>query len=98
MSQDGILVNHAGLEQAAQDLSGMVKGIENRLHSLESELAPLKSDWMGSAQEAYTTAKQKWDRAMEEMKTLLAETSTAVSTSNEDYRAADKRGAASFEI
>ena len=98
MSIDGLRVNHAGLETAAQDLADAVKKIDDRLNQLESELAPLRSDWTGNAQQAYVVAKTKWDTAMQEMKTLLAETSTAVVHSNAEYRAADARGAASFEI
>jgi WXG100 family type VII secretion target len=98
MSLDGLRVNHAGLDTAAEDLGRAVKAIDDRLNRLESELAPLRSDWTGNAQQAYTTAKAKWDNAMNEMKALLAETSTAVTQSNAEYKAADMRGAASFDI
>ena len=98
MSLDGLRVNHAGLDTAAQDLSRAVQQIDDRLNRLESELAPLRSDWTGNAQQAYTTAKAKWDAAMQEMKTLLADTSATVTQSNQEYMAADKRGAASFDI
>ena len=98
MSLDGLRVNHAGLDMAAQDLSDSVKKIDDRLNRLESELAPLRSDWTGSAQQSYQVAKAKWDTAMQEMQDLLQETSTTVHQSNADYRAADQRGAASFEI
>jgi early secretory antigenic target protein ESAT-6 len=98
MTMDGLRVNHAGLDNAADDLGQAVKKIDDRLNRLEAELAPLRSDWSGNAQQAYTTAKAKWDNAMNEMKTLLAETSTAVMQSNQEYKAADQRGAASFDI
>lgn len=98
MSLDGLRVNHAGLDTVADDLGQAVKRIDDRLNRLESELAPLRSDWAGSAQQAYTTAKAKWDDAMQEMKGLLQETSTTVVRSNAEYRAADQRGAASFDI
>ncbi|GAA4724833.1 hypothetical protein GCM10023350_04110 [Nocardioides endophyticus] len=98
MSLDGLRVNHAGLDMAAQDLSDSVKKIDDRLNRLESELAPLRSDWTGNAQQSYQVAKTKWDTAMQEMRDLLQETSTTVHQSNADYRAADQRGAASFEI
>jgi 6 kDa early secretory antigenic target len=98
MSSGGLRVNHAGLDTAAQDLSRAVQQIDDRLNRLESELAPLRSDWTGQAQQAYTTAKAKWDGAMQEMKTLLADTSATVTQSNQEYMAADQRGAASFDI
>lgn len=98
MSVDGLRVNHAGLDQAAEDLNTAVKRIDDRLNRLESELAPLRSDWTGNAQQAYVVAKTKWDSAMTEMKDLLAQTSAAVHQSNADYRAADQRGAASFDM
>jgi early secretory antigenic target protein ESAT-6 len=65
---------------------------------LENELAPLRSDWSGQAQQAYTTAKAKWDWALQEMRDLLDQTSKTVYQSNAEYRAADMRGAGSFDI
>ena len=75
-----------------------VKDIDDRMNRLESELAPLKSDWHGNAQQAYTTAKAKWDWAIQEMRDLLDESHQTVYQSNAEYQAADKRGAAQFEI
>ena len=98
MTLDGLRVNHAGLEAAAQDLATTVKQIDDRLNRLESELAPLRSDWTGNAQQSYQVAKTKWDTAMQDMKNLLQDTSATVHQSNADYKAADQRGAASFDI
>ena len=98
MSLDGLRVNHAGLDTAAQDLYTAVKEIDDRMNRLENELAPLKSDWTGNAQASYHSAKAKWDGAIQEMRDLLDQTSTAVNQSNAEYKAADQRGAAAFEI
>ena len=51
MSLDGLRVNHAGLDTAAQDIYTAVKDIDDRLNRLENELAPLSSDWTGNAQQ-----------------------------------------------
>ena len=96
MTLDGLRVNHAGLDTAAQDLHTAVKEIDDRLNRLESELAPLRSDWTGNAQASYQAAKAKWDAAIQEMRDLLAQTSQTVQQSNADYKAADQRGAAAF--
>lgn len=98
MDLDGIRVNHAGLDQGAEDLYKTVKDIDNRMNRLESELAPLRKDWTGNAQQSYTTAKAKWDWAIQEMRDLLDDTSKTVYQSNAEYKAADMRGAASFDI
>jgi early secretory antigenic target protein ESAT-6 len=98
MSLDGLRVNHAGLDTAAEDLATAVKAIDDRLNRLEGELAPLRSDWTGNAQSAYQVAKAKWDGAMQDMKTLLQDTSNTVHQSNAEYKAADQRGASSFDI
>jgi len=98
MNLDGIRVQHAALDQAAQDMYQTVKDIDDRMNRLESELAPLKSDWLGGQQEAYTRAKAKWDWAIQEMRDLLDESHKTVYQSNAEYMAADKRGAASFDI
>lgn len=98
MSLDGIRVQHAALDQAAADMYQTVKDIDDRMNRLESELEPLRSDWAGSAQQAYTVAKAKWDWAIQEMRDLLDESHRTVYQSNADYAAADSRGAARFEI
>ncbi len=97
MNLDGIRVNHASLDQAAADMQQGVKDINDRLNRLEAELKPLQSDWMGSQQTAYHSAKAKWDQAISEMSQLLRETHLAVSQSREDYQRADANGAARFQ-
>ena len=98
MEPDGLKVDHTGLDQAADDLMGVVNKIDARMSHLERELDPLRSDWIGDAQQAYTVAKQRWDGAIHEMKALLHSTSQQVTLSNAEYRAADARGARSFDL
>lgn len=98
MDLDGLRVQHAGLDQAAQDMYAKVKEIDDRLNRLESELAGLRASWAGNQREAYDAAKAKWDWALEQMKALLDETSRTVHHSNSEYAAADARGAQAFDI
>jgi early secretory antigenic target protein ESAT-6 len=97
MDLDGLKVNHAALDRAADDVMGIVNDIDARMHALERELEPLRSSWVGDAQQAYTTAKAAWDGAIHEMRDLLHSTSRQVTESNAEYRAADARGARSFD-
>ncbi|GAB3073145.1 WXG100 family type VII secretion target [Nocardioides zeae] len=94
----GIRVNHGSLEAASQDLVSTARDIEGRLDQLESELSPLRSEWEGQAQQAYLTAKAQWDTAIAEMIALLESTGNAVQASNQEYRAADLRGADRFPV
>ncbi|MBJ7359585.1 WXG100 family type VII secretion target [Nocardioides sp.] len=94
---DGLLVDHAALDQAALDLSNAVRDIDGRMNQLEEELRPLQSDWTGRAKDQYAISKQRWNTAIYEMLTVLGQTSTSVSQSNNDYISADQRGAASFQ-
>jgi len=94
--QDGLLVDHAALDQAAQDLSTAVRDIDARMNQLEDELRPLQSDWTGQAKGQYDVSKQRWNTAIYEMLTVLGQTSTSVTQSNADYIRADQRGADNF--
>jgi early secretory antigenic target protein ESAT-6 len=98
MELDGLKVNHSGLEQTADDLMGIVNKIDARMQHLERELNPLRASWVGDAQLAYTVAKARWDGAITEMRDLLLDTSQQVTRSNAEYRAADARGARSFDM
>ena len=71
MELDALKVNHAGLDQAADDLMGIVTEIGGRMSRLERELTPLRSTWIGDAQQSYTVAKRRWDGAIDEMRDLL---------------------------
>ena len=96
MHLDGLRVDHAGLATAASDLMGIVSRMDARMQDLEHQLEPLRTSWIGEAQSAYAVAKQRWDAAITEMRDLLEDTAHQVSRSDEDYRAADLRGARSF--
>jgi WXG100 family type VII secretion target len=98
MELDGLKVDHAGLDRAADDLMSIVDEIDARMSQLEQDLSPLRSGWIGDAQQAYAVAKQRWDGAIHEMKDLLRSTSRQVTRSNAEYRAADARGARSFDF
>jgi len=91
-----IRVSHDGLDRAAEALQAAVRRIDERLDRLEGELAPLRSDWTGEAQQAYEVARGRWEQAMREMRDLLDSTGRQVVESNGAYRAADLRGAAAF--
>ena len=91
-----IHVEHAALEQAAQDLVRAARDVQARLDRLEGDLEPLRSDWAGAAKDAYEPAKRTWDEAIAGMISLLTEVARAVEQSNVEYRSADLRNASRF--
>lgn len=93
---DGIRVNHSALMTGADNMQRTMERINERLNMLESELELLRNDWSGEAQQTYLIAKGKWDTAIEEMQLLLKDTADSVRISQQDYAAADARGAAQF--
>lgn len=93
---DAITVDHAALQQAAADLARAVAASEERIARLAAELAPLQTEWYGSAQEAYLEAKAVWESAAQHMRQVLARLSATVTTAGEAYRAADVAGARAF--
>jgi WXG100 family type VII secretion target len=96
MQLDGLMVDHAGLDRTADDLTAAVQAIGDRLERLAQELDPLRSSWVGEAQTAYVAAKQRWDGAVLELRDILAQTARQVRESNAAYRVADARGARLF--
>ena len=96
MDRTPIRVSHDGLDRAADGLHAACRRIDERLDRLESELAPLRSDWTGEAQQAYEVARARWEQAMRGMRDVLESTGRQVAESNGAYRAADLRGAATF--
>ena len=96
MSFDGIKVEHGKLDAGSADVMAAAKDIQSRLDTLEDELKPLATDWTGAAKEAYREAKATWDKAIADMIALLEQASLNVDTSNQEYKAADARGAGRF--
>lgn len=96
-NSDGLLVDHAALDRIADDLRDSIQAIDARLDRLESELSPLQHEWGGQARDAYAVAKAAWDRAIESMKAILADTSIAVAESNVGYARTDRAAASSFQ-
>ena len=91
-----ISVDHAALRQASADLARAVGASEERIDRLAAELAPLHTEWYGSAQQAYLEAKAVWESAQQEMRLLLARLGAAVGAAQEAYRDADQAGARAF--
>lgn len=85
-------VNYETMETLMNYLASAASDITTRLDTLESQLAPMRENWEGQAQEAYITAKVRWDGAMMEMTQLLEQARANVLASADSYRNADQQG------
>ena len=83
-------VNFGALDTAAADISSAGKALESRLEELDRSLAPLRSDWTGSASEAYAQSKAQWTNAINDMNQLLNDIGQAVSQSGSSYQDMEK--------
>ncbi|AWB83410.1 WXG100 family type VII secretion target [Corynebacterium liangguodongii] len=70
------------LAGAAEDLRGSALQITRMLEDLKAGLQPMVSTWTGEAAEAYKVHQDKWDRAAEDLNTILAQVAQAVDGGN----------------
>ena len=74
---DGLVVNHAGLDEASERLSSAVKTIGSDLDQLESDLKPLQHEWSGQAQAAYAFVSAVFTSLYDHMPVYVAAPSVA---------------------
>lgn len=76
--------NHA--EGAADDMVGQSQAIMSILANLEMELAELRNSWIGDDRDVYSEVQAKWDNAVQNIKTLLANHSGLLTEISGNYR------------
>jgi len=91
-----LAVNYATLAAAAADIQTSAGQIESRLNELDRSLQPLRAAWTGEAATAYEAAKAKWTAALTDMKALLAQIGTQVTSTSQNYQATDRNVAQRF--
>lgn len=96
MGAENLKVSYDGLDQMATQLLNTAVGVDDKLNTLETKLEGYMAEWSGDDRQAYKTAKQTWDKAMQEMLMTLQSLSKAVGLSKEEYQAAEKQNAARF--
>jgi WXG100 family type VII secretion target len=94
---DGLLVQHAALEQIQADLGRAVLRIHDRLDRLDADLLPLRTDFDGHARAAYDAGKARWDAAIREMQELLAAAGRQVGEANAEFARVDDLAASRLD-
>lgn len=78
-----IFVNYAQMESAAQQMRSISSRIDTELDTLRSKLQNMV--WDGDDREAYNGHQARWDRAIQDINTLLNEIGGAVGIARENY-------------
>lgn len=97
MGHDGtVKVNFESVANVESRLSTTLKKLQARLDQLDSDLAPVHNGWTGDAKAAYAVDKAKWDKAAEDMNTVLLQLQKAVSAAHEHYLQVNNKTKAMF--
>ena len=81
---------------AAADINSTSGRINGLLGDLKATLQPMVSTWEGESASAYNAAQAKWDKASQELNTVLATISKTVSQGNDAMSDVNRRAAASW--
>ena len=66
-----VLVTFETIAQASQNVQRTYQSLTQKLDDLHSYLAPLVSQWTGSAAEQYQQKQQQWTQAQQDLGTVL---------------------------
>lgn len=84
------------IEATAADINSTNGRINNLLDELKSHIQPMAATWEGESATAYQEAQLKWDRAAEELNTILATIAQTVRSSNDQMSDVNRQAAASW--
>ncbi|WP_434587659.1 WXG100 family type VII secretion target [Streptomyces sp. A5-4] len=76
--------NHA--EGAADDMVAQSQAVMSIIENLEMELSELRNSWIGDDRDVYSEVQAKWDGAVTNIKTLLANHSGLLTEISSGYR------------
>ncbi|WP_376772921.1 WXG100 family type VII secretion target [Amycolatopsis endophytica] len=82
-------VDYATIHQAAEDCTKTGGELENLFEQLKSDLQPLTGSWTGDAMQAWHDRQDEWNKALEDMKSLLARIATALPQIADGYQSTD---------
>jgi WXG100 family type VII secretion target len=97
MGQGNLKVGYEALDAAAADILNSAVAMDDKLNAMEGRMQSRMTEWSGSDQQAYLTAKAEWDKAMEGMMGVLQDIARAVNLSREEYAAAEAANARRFQ-
>lgn len=85
------------IEDAATDIKNTSGRISTELSDLKRQLQPMVESWEGEASTAYQDAQRQWDKAAEELNTVLGTIAKTLADGNENMSDINRRAAASWQ-
>lgn len=94
--QGNLKVGYEALDGMAAGILNAGVALDDKLNAMERRMEGRKAEWSGSDSNAYDTARAGWDKAMQEMLTVLGDIGKAVNLSKEEYQNAEASNAKRF--
>ncbi len=82
--------NFGALSMGQQDFLAVYNALKGTLDDLDGKLKGSLSQWEGSAQTAYHTAKAQWDQAAQHMAMVMNKLGGVIGTAHENYSGVEK--------
>jgi ESAT-6 family protein len=89
-------VGYEALDSMAAGIINAGVALDDKLNAMERRMEGRKAEWSGQDSNAYDTARAGWDKAMQEMLTVLGDIGKAVNLSKEEYQNAEQANAKRF--
>jgi early secretory antigenic target protein ESAT-6 len=94
---DYTMAQFGGLQAGEENYKAIYTQLQSRMESLDSQLRSQLSQWEGSAQQAYYTAKTQWDAAMANMQSVLASLQSVAAEASQRYPAVEAQNSALWQ-
>jgi WXG100 family type VII secretion target len=89
--------NHAGIDQAANELQQTATKLRNRLDLFVADVKKELPQWEGESARAFDTFHQRWNKEIDELQTFAASLPGLVNDINQRAISTDKAGAGLFQ-
>lgn len=93
---NNIHYHFASIDAARMDIQQSSARLNAALSDLKNYLAPLVASWEGEAAEAYQVQQNKWDRAQDELNSVLERIGRAVGAGNDQMNETNHRAATAW--
>lgn len=96
MTDNGILSDHAGTHESANQVLQVAQRLQHSQSELEHKINTSLATWSGEAQTAYHALQKDWNRNAADLQNVLKQIATLMGTAADSYHATDAKAARTF--